>query len=203
MEPGLQTWDDKIEHLWSYAQVVHTTAKQVISRRGKNENVCEMSKMYVQGVQNYCFLLSNMQMCDVLVSVDGSQISPLLFSSSSPYTVALFLYPLLPRCSVFQLQGCWLWTCDKLVPQPAKDASSQEPEDSIQIARENKRDRDSIWFSRRKGSGPISVSVEWFWSTNDTGRGPKIASARRPIKEPCLLLTLWDFKESSTIREAR
>ena len=25
-----------------YADVVHTTAKQVISRRGKNENVCEM-----------------------------------------------------------------------------------------------------------------------------------------------------------------
>ena len=28
----------------SYAHVVHTTAKQVISRHGKNENVCEMSK---------------------------------------------------------------------------------------------------------------------------------------------------------------
>ena len=25
-----------------YAHIVHTTAKQVISRRGKNENVCEM-----------------------------------------------------------------------------------------------------------------------------------------------------------------
>ena len=36
--------EDKIEHLSSYAHVVHTTAKLVISRRGKNENVCEMSK---------------------------------------------------------------------------------------------------------------------------------------------------------------
>ena len=29
----------------SYAHVVHTTTKQVISRRRRNENVCEMSKM--------------------------------------------------------------------------------------------------------------------------------------------------------------
>ena len=35
---------DKIEHLSSYARVVHTTAKQVISRRRKNENVYKMSK---------------------------------------------------------------------------------------------------------------------------------------------------------------
>ena len=28
----------------SYARVVHTTAKEVISRHGKNENVCEMYK---------------------------------------------------------------------------------------------------------------------------------------------------------------
>ena len=103
----------------------------------KMKNVRRVGRCYVQGVQDYCFSLSNMQM-----SVDESQISPLLFSSSIPYTVALFLHPLLPRCSVFQLQGCWLWTCDKLVPQQAKDASSPEPEDSIQMARENKWDRD-------------------------------------------------------------
>ena len=36
---------DKIEHLSSYAQVVHTPEKQVISRRRKNENVFKMSKM--------------------------------------------------------------------------------------------------------------------------------------------------------------
>ena len=37
--------EDKIEHLSLYVHVVCTTAKQVISLRGKNENVCEMSKM--------------------------------------------------------------------------------------------------------------------------------------------------------------
>ena len=34
----------KIEHSSSYAHVFHTTAKQVISHHGKNENVCEMNK---------------------------------------------------------------------------------------------------------------------------------------------------------------
>ena len=43
LEPALQR-SGKIQHLSSYAHVVHTTAKQVISRRGKNENVCEMYK---------------------------------------------------------------------------------------------------------------------------------------------------------------
>ena len=38
------TYEDKIEHLSSYAHVVHTTAKQVISRRRENENVFKMSK---------------------------------------------------------------------------------------------------------------------------------------------------------------
>ena len=32
LEPALGTLEDKIEHLSSYAHVVHTTAKQVISR---------------------------------------------------------------------------------------------------------------------------------------------------------------------------
>ena len=36
--------EDKIEHLSSYAHVVHTTEKQVISRCRKNENVLKMSK---------------------------------------------------------------------------------------------------------------------------------------------------------------
>ena len=46
LEPALGTLEDrgKIEHLSSYAHVVHTTAKLVISRRGKNENVFKMSK---------------------------------------------------------------------------------------------------------------------------------------------------------------
>ena len=43
---GTSAWHigDKIDHLSSYARVVHTTAKQVISRRKKNENVFKMSK---------------------------------------------------------------------------------------------------------------------------------------------------------------
>ena len=44
LEPALGTWEDKIEHLSSCGHVVHTTAKQVISRRRKNENVFKMSK---------------------------------------------------------------------------------------------------------------------------------------------------------------
>ena len=44
LEPVLGTKEDKIEHMSSYAHVVHTTAKQVISRRRKNENVFKMSK---------------------------------------------------------------------------------------------------------------------------------------------------------------
>ena len=70
LEPALGTQEDKIEHLSSYAHVVHTTAKQVISRRRKNENVFKMSKdekMHVQSVQKYCFSLSNMQICGVLL----------------------------------------------------------------------------------------------------------------------------------------
>ena len=44
LEPVLQREEDKIEHLSSYAHVVHTTAKKVISRRRNNENVFKMSK---------------------------------------------------------------------------------------------------------------------------------------------------------------
>ena len=44
MEPALGTQEDTIEHLSSYAHVVHTSAKLVISRRRKNENIFKMSK---------------------------------------------------------------------------------------------------------------------------------------------------------------
>ena len=44
LEPALQRWANKIEHLSSYAHIVHTIAKQVISRRRKNENFFKMSK---------------------------------------------------------------------------------------------------------------------------------------------------------------
>ena len=74
LEPLLQKLENKFEHLSSYAHVVHTTAIHVISRRRKNENVFKMSKnekLHVQSVQNYCFLLSNMQIIDILVAVVG------------------------------------------------------------------------------------------------------------------------------------
>ena len=61
-----------IEHLSSYAHVVHTTVKQVISRRGKNENVCEMSKTEkctCKACKTICFSLSNKQICDALVAI--------------------------------------------------------------------------------------------------------------------------------------
>ena len=44
LEPALGTKENKIERLSSFAHVVHATAKQVISLRGKNENVFKMSK---------------------------------------------------------------------------------------------------------------------------------------------------------------
>ena len=45
LEPAFGTFEGKIEHLSSYADVVHTTAKQAISRqRIENENVFKMSK---------------------------------------------------------------------------------------------------------------------------------------------------------------
>ena len=42
LEPALGTLKDKIENLSSYAHFAHTTAKQLISRCGKNENACKM-----------------------------------------------------------------------------------------------------------------------------------------------------------------
>ena len=44
LEPVLLRQQNKIEHLTSYVHVVHTTTKQVISSRRKNENLCKMYK---------------------------------------------------------------------------------------------------------------------------------------------------------------
>ena len=45
LEPALQSKKTKLNICHNiYAHVVHSTARQVISRRGKNENVGEMSK---------------------------------------------------------------------------------------------------------------------------------------------------------------
>ena len=44
LEPVLQMKGDKIKDLLSYAHVVHTTPKQVISHHEKNESACEKCK---------------------------------------------------------------------------------------------------------------------------------------------------------------
>ena len=54
LEPALGTLEDKIKPLSSYAHVVHTTAKQVISRRRKNENVFKMSKKKMKSTCKAC-----------------------------------------------------------------------------------------------------------------------------------------------------
>jgi len=56
----------------SSGQIVHTSVKQVISRREKNENDCENVqkwKRHVQSVQNCCFSMLNMQIYDVIVAL--------------------------------------------------------------------------------------------------------------------------------------
>ena len=62
LKPALQRIYDKIETLSSSANVLHTTAKQVISCRGKNDNVCKMSKMKNARVKRakLLFSLSNL-----------------------------------------------------------------------------------------------------------------------------------------------
>ena len=65
LEPALGTYEDKIEHLSSYAHVVHTTAEQIISCRRKNENVFKMSK----DQKRTCKACKNMEICGVFVAV--------------------------------------------------------------------------------------------------------------------------------------
>ena len=74
LELQLEREEGKIEHLSSYAYIfVHTTAKQVISSHGKNENVRKMSKnekcRFIKHAKVFFFALSNMQVCEVLVAV--------------------------------------------------------------------------------------------------------------------------------------
>ena len=78
-----------IEHLSSYAHVVHATVKQVISRRSKNENVFKMSKdekVHVQSVQKFCFSLSNMQICGFLLPPSSWLLNSLLSGKSENST---------------------------------------------------------------------------------------------------------------------
>ena len=52
-----------IEHLSSYVDVVHTSAKQVISRRRKNENVFKMSKEEICTCKAYKNAVFHCQIC--------------------------------------------------------------------------------------------------------------------------------------------
>ena len=66
IEPGPHWWKGSAlttaPSLLPYVHVVHTTAKQVISRRGKNENVCEMSKNEKRRCKA-CKTVSHYQIC--------------------------------------------------------------------------------------------------------------------------------------------
>ena len=44
LEPVLQSYENKLGHLSSYDHVIQTIAKQIISRHGKNWDICEMNK---------------------------------------------------------------------------------------------------------------------------------------------------------------
>ena len=63
LEQALGAKEDKIEHLSSYADVVHKTAKLVISRRRKNENVFKMSKDEICTCKACKNTVSNCQIC--------------------------------------------------------------------------------------------------------------------------------------------
>ena len=86
LEPALGTLEDKIEHLSSYAHVVHTTAKQVISRRRKNENVFKMSKDEICKCKACKNTVFNCQICKfvgfLLPSSSWLLKLPLMFSSN-------------------------------------------------------------------------------------------------------------------------
>ena len=86
LEPALGTLEDKIEHLSSYAHVVHTTAKQVISRRRKNENVFKMSKDDICTCIASKNTVFNCQICKfvgfLLLSSSWLLKLPLMFSSN-------------------------------------------------------------------------------------------------------------------------
>ena len=67
LEPALQRYEDIIEHLSSCAHIVHTNA--LTDRFTWWKELERLPKMHVQSVQKYCFSLSNMQICHVLVAV--------------------------------------------------------------------------------------------------------------------------------------
>ena len=76
LEPVLGTYEDKIEHLSSYANVVQTTAKQVILRRRKNENVREkcqkMKNARAKRAKMLFFIVKYANLCPCLSSLIGN-----------------------------------------------------------------------------------------------------------------------------------
>ena len=72
LEPALGTLENKIENLFSYAHVVHTSAKQAISRRRKNENVFKMSyeKCTCKNTVSHC------QICKFVGFLLSSSLAP-------------------------------------------------------------------------------------------------------------------------------
>ena len=70
LEPALQKLDDKTD-LSSYGHVVHTTAKQLISRRGKNEKIyelCKNEKCTWKACKIVVFFTVKYAICDVVVA---------------------------------------------------------------------------------------------------------------------------------------
>ena len=57
LEQALTTQEDKIEHLSLDVHIVHTTAKQVISRRRKNENIYKMKNARAKRAKILCFIV--------------------------------------------------------------------------------------------------------------------------------------------------
>jgi len=70
LELALGTLEHKIEHLSSYAHVVHTTAKQVISRRRKNENVFKMKNARAKRAKILIFIVKCANLWGFVAVVD-------------------------------------------------------------------------------------------------------------------------------------
>ena len=85
LESVLHRSEHKIEHLSSCAQVVHATTKQVISRHQRTRTAMKCTNMKNARAKraNYCFTLSNMQICRCCCRRPPGCLSSLFESSSS------------------------------------------------------------------------------------------------------------------------
>jgi len=71
LEQDLQKYADKIEHLSSRLRCPHSCKTSLFTSSRERERLKNVQKwkVHVQSVKNYCFSLSNMQICDVLAVV--------------------------------------------------------------------------------------------------------------------------------------